>query len=318
MSAIAFGVATSAHAEFKDLDATPASAASTTVSVKETVKATAAAPKTAGQLTQVGTPTNVADIRVKGFGKDLSLIDSLKIVVPNGWSAKKVGNVNMSQKVSFSGNITWLDALSEFARQSGVNINVDWNSKTVAVQDSVTVTTVEVKEKVSSKGETVEVLTEEKKSGSTEVLDIKVKELPKAVDTKVSIKESSGASLTTLNTPVVSPVKTWKLHSGKSLKENLQQWGDQSSPKWVVRWTGVDYMIKADATFTGQFDDVYEGPVSTVIGLFEKSDVPLKATFMEDNKVLLVENAAYSQASERLNSVQAAPGEKKPQFDPSN
>jgi hypothetical protein len=321
ISAVAFGVASAAHAEFKDLDTAPTQVASTTVSVKETIKsgpATAVASKSGGQLTQVGAPTNVADIRVKGYGKELSLIDSLKIVVPNGWSAKKVGSVDMSQKVSFNGNITWLDALSGFANQSGANIVVDWGTKTVAVQDNVTTTTVEVKEKITPKTEKVEVLAEEKKGNVTETLDIKIKESPKAAETKITIKEGVATSVVSMNTPVVSPVKTWKLVAGKSLKENLEIWGDQSSPKWTVRWPGVNYMIKADATFTGQFDDVYEGPVANVMALFEKSDVPLKATFLEDNRVLLVENASYTQSTQRLNKLQAAPMEKKPQFDPSN
>lgn len=321
ISAVAFGVASAAQAEFKDLDSVPTQSASTTVSIKETIKGGSAvtpATKSGGQLTQVGAPTNVADIRVKGFGKELSLIDSLKIVVPNGWSAKKVGNVDMSQKVSFSGNVTWLDALSGFANQSGANIVVDWNTKTVSVQDSVTVTTVEVKEKITPKVEKVEVIAEEKKGAVTETLDIKVKEMPKAVETKITVKDSAMTTPATMAIPSVAPVKTWKLQAGKSLKENLELWGDQASPKWTVRWTGVNYMIKADATFAGQFDDVYEGPVSNVIGLFEKSDVPLKATFLEDNRVLLIENASYSQSTQRLNKLQAAPMEKKPQFDPTN
>jgi Toxin co-regulated pilus biosynthesis protein Q len=219
--------------------------------------------KTTGTVSQIGFPKgNIS--QVKGFGKTASLIDALKVVVPKGWNAKKTGEVDIAQQVTLSGNKSWVEAVANFAEQTGVDMIVDWDQQ---------ILTVVGKEKPVSTIGIIRLIDEEQASKAT-----------------AEVK------------PVVVAAKKWILQSEKSLRENVEAWAEASEPKYKVSWLAVNYMINAGATFGGEFDDENSGPIAKIFKLFANHDVPLKATFMEDNRVLLVENATYRQ---NANSVQS-------------
>jgi hypothetical protein len=222
--------------------------------------------RASGTLSQIGFPKgNIS--QVKGFGKTASLIDALKVVVPKGWNAKKTGEVNIAQQVTLSGNKSWVEAVANFAEQTGIDMVVDWDQQ---------ILTVVGKEKSVSTIGIIRLIDEDQASKTT------------AAETEAK--------------PVVSYAKKWILQSEKSLRDNVEAWAEASEPKYKVSWLAVNYMINAGATFDGEFDDENYGPIAKIFKLFANHDVPLKATFMEDNRVLLVENATYRQ---NANSIQS-------------
>lgn len=229
-----------------------------------------------GKLTQVGVPKGEIGT-VKAFGKEIRLMDALKIAVPVGWHAKKVGQVDLQQKVVFGAASSWLEAIGKFAEQTQNAFEVDWDQKTVTVTGTP--------KTVMSSGFIKLAGTNEGAIGQGETPGV-----------------STAAS--TASPPVLAPTQTWDLVAGKSLRDNLEDWAAKAKPAYTVEWRGVNYMIKKGSMpgdFTGAFDDDERGPVVKIIKAFENNDVTLKATFLEDNRVLLVENAHFRTDPQKLN-----------------
>jgi hypothetical protein len=246
-----------AHAQYKDLDAEGQSQVTPSASVKVTQESSyETAPLVRkGRLTQVGVPKDQLH-QVKGLGKELRFGEALKLVSPGGWKAKRVGDIDLRQAVVFGTTGTWLEAVSSFAAQTDTEIVVQWDERLLVVQP--------LKREVSATTGVIGGGMIQKVEDGVKVSDMKP----------------------------LAPT-SWALKEGKSLRENVEAWAEQA--KWRVSWQGVNYMITAPAVFTGAFDDETNGPISTLFNLFAKSDVPLKATFMDDNKVLVIESVTYKQ-----------------------
>ena len=214
---------------------------------------------------------------IKGLGKEVPMIQALKIIVPPGWRAKKIGSFDQNQKIMFDSQGTWPDIAKDIADQSNTQIIIDWNKK---------VLTVKPKSQQRSSSNFIKIAGSKTDSSlSNSELGVRYKEEPASKDL----------------TPVeVRSVEKWYLKAGLSLKENIENWAAAAKPKYKVQWNAANYMIGADAVFTGGFDDAEQGPILSIMQLFEDSDIPLKATFMEDNHVLLIENIKFKQNSKEL------------------
>jgi hypothetical protein len=266
VAALTLGVSVGAHAQYRDLDADADTATQLKVVAPVSEEAIVSAQR--GKLTQVGTPKG-SFTAIKGFGKEVKLVEALKVVVPAGWNARKSGSVDINQPVTLATSSNWVEAVASFAEQTQTAITVDWDEKVVTVQGAPKAVTTSGYIKLADVAATAKVITDEKSKTAEEVAP-------------------------------PPPLPKWTLAAGKSLRDNVEGWANASSPKYVVKWRAVNYMIDAAATFEGAFDDENNGPIATVVNLFSKSDVPLKATFLEDNRVLLIENAGYRQDAARL------------------
>lgn len=253
-------------------------------------------------VTQVGIPGGSFK-RIRGSSKDIKFVDALKRVVPVGWRAKKVGNIDTEQLVEFKGWENWLKAIQSFSSETDTVFIVNWDTKIITVKEWPT--------------ETVDAMVMVAENGNKDDLKVSIgkeKIMPKpsgpnnatntvgkgvALDT-TEISVGNGVVKVSVMEEAPPPPK-WYLRSGISLRENIQQWVSVADPKYKLEWQAVNYMIEAGAIFQGVFNDEKRGPIAAIIKLFEQSDVPLKATFLENNKVLLVENAAYKQGFSDLN-----------------
>lgn len=263
LSLAAIGASTTAFAQFRDMDVERAD-----VRQQAPVVYVQQAPQPmhehvyqsehSGKVTQIGASKGVIGA-VKGFGKQVPLVSALKIVVPGGWNAKKMGAVDTAQLVVFANNGTWVEAVSSFAAQTGNHIIIDWDQRVVTVQGLMT-------RSVSSEG-TIRL--------ATTVAETQ-KEAVKAPEVKVVAPP---------------PLPKWELVAGRSLRDNVESWAPKANYK--VTWQAVNYMIAATAVYQGEFDDDVAGPITAMVKSFECHDVPLKATFMEDNRVLVVENSPF-------------------------
>lgn len=91
------------------------------------------APVEAAGVSQVGSPSS-SQPYVRGFANDVSLLTALKQIVPAGWHAKRVGQIDTQMSVSWRGNNRiWVSVLDQLAQENGFVATVNWNSKELTV-----------------------------------------------------------------------------------------------------------------------------------------------------------------------------------------
>lgn len=220
-------------------------------------------------VTQSGTP--VASAPLRGWANDIDLMTALKQVVPNGWKAKKLGNIDMTKKVSWQGGKSWVDVLSNIALQGNFKANVDWNTNEVTVSGnsgSSVVSSSAARNPFSSTSSVNSSLT----------------------TTKIGSSGLNGAISTQ---PIVSSYsQSWLLSKDKTLKENIEDWASKSG--WTVSWDAPDYKIVADVTLSGAIDDP-NGPIARIIAAYQSAEQPLIAKLSEGNRVIRIESRNYHQ-----------------------
>lgn len=233
-------------------------------------------------VTQTGFSSSSDMMPVSGFGKDMPLMTALKQVVPNGWKATKVGNVDLNKKVSWRGGESWIAILDDLAGQNHFAANVNWNTKVL------TITPVGGSVVSSSTVSTTPVSSAQARnpfSGSSSTSN-------NFTSTRTNIGSSQlNSAIST--TPVYSSTSsTWLLSKDKTLKENVEGWAKQAG--WVVSWDAPDYRIIADVTLTGAIDS-NDGPVARVIAAYKNAEQPLSAKLSEGNRVIRIESRNFKQ-----------------------
>lgn len=89
--------------------------------------------------------------------------------------------------------------------------------------------------------------------------------------------------------------EVWRLESGKTLKENLEQWSKDAG--WQLAWDErlrIDYPILHSAVLTGPFAGE-NGVVDRLLAAFKDQPKPLTATFYTGNRVIRITEAGYRQ-----------------------
>lgn len=222
------------------------------------------APKTF--ITQIG--INETELEpLKGFAKDLPLIDVLKQITPNGWSAKKKGIIDTSKSTSWAGGKNWVDTLTNLAQEYKFSAKIDWNNKELIIMPPI------YGEKIAKIEKNCDSVLG---SASTFV------NLNKKTDSKID----DGCKV------ALAGPKSWKLNSLMSLKENVEAWAKQSN--WNVMWLGVNYPIDFDTVLMGEFEDE-EGPIAQLSAIYEKSKQPLVFDLKYGNRTLVVKNLDFEQ-----------------------
>lgn len=212
-------------------------------------------------VTQTGTP--IVGAPVKGWAKDIPLSTALKQVVPNGWKARKSGNVDLNQAVSWTGGKDWVSVLGDLTSDYSFNANINWNTKEIFITPLGTSTINTTPSSVTPSSVF---------SGNTTT----------KFATPVSNSVSSGYSYS----------QTWTLSKSKTLKENIESWAKQAG--WTVSWGAPDYRIVADVQLTGAID-APDGPIARVIAAYKDADQPLKASLSSGNKVIRIESRNFQQ-----------------------
>ena len=240
-----------------------------------TVSTSSATSLNLKNVTQTGY-SSAGDLNpISGFGKDMPLMTVLKQVVPNGWKATKLGNVDLNKKVSWRGGDSWISILDDLAVKNNFSANVNWNTKVLTITPvggSVVSTS-----PVSSQGKNPF----NGVSSSSNLTPVR---------TNIGSSQLNSAISTT---PVYSSnSSTWLLSKDKTLKENVQSWAKQAG--WVVSWDAPDYRIIADVTLTGPIDS-NDGPIARVIAAYKNAEQPLSAKLSEGNKVIRIESRNFKQ-----------------------
>lgn len=264
-----FLTATTANAELLIDDGTSPAPQSATVPANKPTGSFFNTPSTpsvvsesvkSSHVVQTGTP--VLGAPVKGWAKDIPLSTALKQVVPNGWKARKSGNVDLNQSVSWTGGKDWVSVLGDLTSDYNFNANINWNSKEIYITPLGA------------------------SSVSTNVSSVSPRPVFSDSTTKfaspVSASVSSGYSYN----------QTWVLSKSKTLRENIEGWAKQAG--WTVSWGAPDYRIVADVNLTGAIDSP-SGPIARVIAAYKDADQPLTASLSSGNKVIRIESRNFQQ-----------------------
>lgn len=212
-------------------------------------------------LTQTGTP--VIGAPVKGWAKDVPLSTALKQVVPNGWKARKSGDVDLNQSVSWTGGKDWVSILSDLTSSYNFSANVNWNTREIYITPV---------------------------SASSLGSPVRAAIAPQPVFSGNTTKFAS-SSYSSVSSPV-SYSQTWILSKSKTLRQNIEDWATQAG--WTVSWGAPDYRIVADVTLSGAID-ASDGPIARVIAAYKDADQPLIAHLSSGNKVIRIESRNFQQ-----------------------
>ena len=89
-----------------------------------------------------GVPAGVSQIgssrgqlpAVKGFARDVSVLTALKQIVPEGWHAKKAGDIDINKTVSWRGDgRNWIEILHSLGVTNGFSAQVNWDSHELTI-----------------------------------------------------------------------------------------------------------------------------------------------------------------------------------------
>lgn len=88
------------------------------------------------RVTQNGRAAHRMAAHIRGFGKDVRLIEALSQIIPEGWQVFMDGNASLQQQVSWEGDRNWVSTLNSVLNQASrsnesASAHIDWASKEV-------------------------------------------------------------------------------------------------------------------------------------------------------------------------------------------
>lgn len=301
---------------------------------------------------------------LKGFARDLPLIDVLKQITPNGWIIKKDdkdNQLNIKELISWKGGQSWVNVLDQASHQAHFKATVDWNKKIVTlkpdtivslrntpqtsspsrvqrdsgkrsphdmyVAPTITKTVIEYELapqpviETESSSVTTFATTQGNNPGSAgQSAVFELGSAPaQSAQSEIKVQEKTEVSTVTTLTPVNTVTNTvtnvtevnsiptesvsksnssydaqWTLDTSKSLKENVEEWGQKAGYKVV--WNGDDYPVDNSRVLSGQFDSE-NGPIKQLAldyGPNSRVQQPLAFQFYQNN-TLVIEDFRYEQ-----------------------
>ena len=241
-------------------------------------------------LVEIGTaPKNL--VPLKGFAKNLPLIEVLRQITPSGWKVKKAVDsqkIDIKQEISWQGGNNWVKTLDNISTEYGFTSEVNWNKKEIVISKPVL---------VKIKNEDAAVIDTTTISPQNNKLNIFKMEGEEDVSTKKV--ETTQVKVVEAVKPKVEVIalKNWRLDSNKSLATNVEEWAKKAGYQLV--WTGEDYAVQ-DRLLNGEFDSDANGPIKQLsIDYGPKSRVEKPLSFVFYNNTLVVENLKYEQKGAR-------------------
>lgn len=207
--------------------------------------------RVSSRITQSGTPPVELPILV-GFGRNVTLEDSLRQILPAGWSAFSDQDLNMDAKVDWAGTRTWPLAMQTVLAGMDMRAHIDWDTNELML------------------------------------FVPQLKELP----TQAKVIEDAEDATPSPSGVIRSQGEViWELSPQRSLRENFRLWAGQAGWTLVwnaVRGESViDYPVDALIEFKGEVTGV-NGAMARVIAAYGDADFPLEIEFFRGNKVIEV------------------------------
>lgn len=249
------------------------------------------------RITQSGEPPAEMPI-IRGMGRDVTLEDALRQVLPAGWDVYSDQDIPLGHKVSWSGNRTWPWVLHDLLVSEDMRANIDWKNSEVmffapAVKESITTPV------AGAKAGEVRRVAAAAAASAPEAGEAAVADVPKAAvgpapaPAPVPAAENVNPKLAVKPTPTKVEVKevVWTLSPEYTLRENLRRWA--SAANWNLVWNAVngdaviDYPVDAKVEFTGELLGI-NGAMAKVVTAYRDADFPLEIEFFRGNHVVEV------------------------------
>ncbi len=269
-----------------------------------------------GVLTEVGQnpePSNsIHNKPLTGFAKDLSFVEVLKQIIPDGWNATAAKSVNINKPVSWTGGQNWVKTLEALAKENTLNLVVDWNYKTVrALPEDNLVAMNRAKEKIAKIDFSVPTPgMQNNMPGLPPGANIGPGQLPPGVTPAMiasgrvpginpSMMPNMGAPIQPQapNGAAFNASNNWLVKEG-NLKQNLQEWANLSKFKLIYPDTVANYPIDDPFMLVGPLGGE-DGVLSQLAGLFGEGSVkqPLEFELKTggSSSVLIIRNKTYEQ-----------------------
>lgn len=204
--------------------------------------------------------------KIQGFVNEISIREALENIVPEAWQIKVNEKVDLNKKINFAGGETWNDTIERIGKDN-FSATFNWDTKELKIVPTTT----------QYKAHTI-TSTQFAKNHNA----VKAAHLNKATKGVKSLAKNT-------ETKVAQP-KTWLLSKNLTLKENIEVWAKKAG--WTVSWKAPDYNVIANATLNGDIDSE-NGPIISILKLYEDANLPLKVDIMGGNKVIGVESRNY-------------------------
>jgi hypothetical protein len=206
--------------------------------------------KVTSRITQSGSPPGELEV-LRGMGRDVTLGDALRQMLPAGWSAYSDQDLP-DGTVDWDGNRTWPMALHSVLARYDMRAHLDWESQELMLF-------------VPSP-----------------------KQFETAAAAGASAAPAAG---TPPPPPVPAKQPVWTLSTEKTLRENLRSWASSVDWNlvWSATYgdTVVDYPVDAKVDFAGDLLGT-TGAMAKVIAAYSDADRPLEIEFFKGNKVVEV------------------------------
>lgn len=110
------------------------------------------------RVTQNGMAAHRMAAHIKGFGKDVRLIEALSQIIPQGWQVFLEGQAGLQQQVSWEGDRNWVATLNSVLNQASraresASAHIDWAAREVHLKWDVAAPAVAATEASSEAGE---------------------------------------------------------------------------------------------------------------------------------------------------------------------
>lgn len=164
------------------------------------------------RVTQKGMPAHRMAAHIKGFGKDVRLIEALSQIIPEGWQVFLEGQAGLQQQVSWEGDRNWVSTLNSVLNQASrsseaASAYIDWTAQEVHLK--------------------------------WEIL------------TSAPIANSGDAASPAVETAQAPVGPLFRLESDKTLSENLIDWAGREGWQMIWH-APVDYRVSAPRIYHGE------------------------------------------------------------------
>lgn len=235
--------------------------------------------KKVSTFNHVGKKTSVE--KIQGFVNDISIKEAIENIVPEDWKVRVNEKVNLDKRVNFAGGETWNDTLERIGKDN-FSATFNWDKKELNIIPNETHYKAHTVTSTENEGKKFKSIS----NGDYNSM-FKHKSAAKVVAKPVENKTIKSTS--SMDKKVVK-AGSWLLSKELTLKENIETWAKKAG--WTVFWKAPDYRVVADATLTGEIDSE-NGPIISILKLYEDANLPLKVTIMGGNKVIGVESRNY-------------------------
>lgn len=204
------------------------------------------------KILQIGVPAEPIPL-IKGFGRDVTVREAIRQIVPDSFSVFTTGDVDFSRRTSWRGGSTWLGALNDLGTRNGLSFTVDWAEREVTVQPE----------------------------WELEEEDGKASQPASVSAPNPSPKSSMGVA-----------AKTYQIKAGETLRGGFRRLLSSEGWHLAWDAEEIDYRIDVPITLKGSLVG-NQGVLTQILEAYRDADDPLEIEFKYANKTAEVRPMSY-------------------------